>query len=254
MGFKNQVVVVTGSSSGIGKEIALEFAREGANVVVNSRNEAEAQKTAEEIAAEGGKAVWVVADVTKREQVNRMLQTAVDQFGRIDVLVNNAGGDGGSRWVEDLAEEDWDRIVDLNLKSVFLCSQAVIEIMRKQQYGRIVNISSQAGRAMSIFAGAAYTSAKAGVIGFTRHLARELAQDGISVNAVAPGIIMSGDRFAQRWLANDEEEKKKALEDIPIGRLASSSEVAAAVLFLASENASYFVGACLDVNGGRWML
>jgi len=156
--------------------------------------------------------------------------------------------------VEGLDEDDWDRVINNNLKSVFLCSQAVIPTMKQQKSGKIVNISSQAGRALTILAGPHYSAAKAGVIAFTKQLAFELAGHGINVNGVAPGIIRSGPRIDATWESFPPERRQRFLEDIPLGRLGENREIVSAVLFLASDDSSYFVGATLDANGGRWML
>ena len=254
MQFKDKVVIITGSSSGIGREIALQFAREGGNVIINGRNQQEVGSVVDEIQSSGGTALGFVADVSIKGQVENLVNYTIQNFDRVDILVNNAGGGGGSKNVEDLTEEDWDEVIAKNLKSVFFCSQAVLETMKKNKYGKIINISSQAGRALTILAGPHYASAKAGVIAFTRQLAKEVARSGINVNAVAPGIIYSGPRFGQVWDSYPEGEREQFLEDIAIGRLGTNREIAATVLFLASDGAGYLVGATLDVNGGRWML
>lgn len=254
MGFNGKVVVVTGSSKGIGREIALEFASKGAVVVVNGRNKVDIEKVVNEINDNDGIAFGIAADVTKKEEVENLFKAVIEKYGTVDVLVNNAGGNNGSNKVESLTEEDWDAVIDRNLKSVFLCSKAVIGVFKEKRQGRIINISSQAGRAISILAGPHYASAKAGVISFTKHLARELAPYGVTVNSIAPGIINSGEKLEGEWNSHTKEEQEKFLEDIPLRRLGTNSEVAETVLFLASEGAGYIVGGCLDVNGGRWML
>jgi len=254
MAFDGKIVIVTGSSSGIGKEIALEFASKGSIVVVNGRNKTSVDSVVNEIVQNGGSALGIVADVTKKLEVVNLVSVVVGKLGTVDVLVNNAGGGSGSKTVEDLDEKDWDEVIDRNLKSVFLCSQAVLKILKRQKSGRIINIASQAGRALTILAGPHYASAKAGVVAFTKQLANELAIDGITVNTVAPGIVNSGPRLEGVWNSFSEEKRNKFIEDIPVKRLGVNGEIAAAVLFLASQEASYIVGACIDVNGGRWML
>jgi NAD(P)-dependent dehydrogenase (short-subunit alcohol dehydrogenase family) len=254
MSFKGKVVVVTGSSKGIGREIALEFSNKGAIVIVNGRNKVEVEKVANEINNNGGTSLGIVADVTKKAEVENLFGSVIDKYGKVDILVNNAGGDSGSKTVEDLTEEEWDSVIDRNLKSVFLCSKAVIENFKIQKQGRIINIASQAGRAISILGGPQYAAAKAGVIGFTKHLARELANYGVTVNSIAPGIVISGEKLKNEWNSHTKKEQNKILEDIPLKRLGTNVEIAKAVLFLASEDSSYILGACLDVNGGRWML
>ncbi|MFT8314100.1 MAG: SDR family NAD(P)-dependent oxidoreductase [Clostridium sp.] len=254
MGFKDKVVVVTGSSSGIGREIALEFGKEGATVIVNGRNEAAIERVVAEIKNNGGVALGIRADVTQKKEVENLFETVIEKYGTVDILVNNAGGGGDAKKVEDITEEEWDTVVNRNLKSVFFCTQAVIGTLKKQKKGRIINISSQAGRALTILAGPHYASAKAGVISFTKQVAKDLAKYNVTVNAVAPGIIASGDRLDNAWNSFSEEDRDGFLNDIPVGRLGINSEVAHVVLFLASEEAGYIVGATIDVNGGRWML
>jgi NAD(P)-dependent dehydrogenase (short-subunit alcohol dehydrogenase family) len=254
MPFTDKIALITGASAGIGREIARAFAEKGAKVVVNGRNREAVEAVVTEINGTGGTALAAPADVSKKEEVQQLVQKATEAFGRIDVLVNNAGGSSGSRTVEGLDEDDWDRVISNNLKSVFLCSQAVISTMKQQKSGKIVNISSQAGRALTILAGPHYSAAKAGVIAFTKQLAHELAGHGINVNGIAPGIIRSGPRIDSVWESFPPERRQRFLEDIPLGRLGENREIVSAVLFLASEEASYFVGATLDANGGRWML
>lgn len=254
MPFTDKVALITGASAGIGRDIAIAFASQGASVVVNGRNREAVAAVAEEITAAGGTALGVPADVSRKEEVQELARRTLQRFGRIDVLVNNAGGSSGSRTVEGLSEDDWDRVINGNLKSVFLCSQAVIPAMKRQKSGRIVNISSQAGRALTILAGPHYSAAKAGVIALTRQLAKELAGDGIRVNAVAPGIIRSGPRIEATWDSFSSASRQRFLEDIPAGRLGENCEIVPVVLFLASEGTNYIFGATIDVNGGRWML
>ena len=184
-----------------------------------------------------------------------MVQKAIDTFGRIDILVNNAGGALHTpHKLEEVDEKDWDKVVNINLKGAFLCSQAVIAQMRKQGTGgKIVNISALAGRSYATLAGVQYTSAKAGIGGLTRHLAREVGPFGINVNAVAPSVMLTGERVRGLWEAKTEEERKKVIEEIPLRRLAEPREIARVVVFLASDDASYVTGVTLDVNGGRFM-
>ena len=255
MRLKDKISIVTGSAAGLGKVIALAMAEEGARVVVCDVNEQALQTTAKEIEQISKPALPVLADVSDKKQVARMVQKAIDTFGRIDILVNNAGGALHTpHKLEEVDEKDWDKVVNINLKGAFLCSQAVIAQMRKQGTGgKIVNISALAGRSYATLAGVQYTSAKAGIGGLTRHLAREVGPFGINVNAVAPSVMLTGERVRGLWEAKTEEERKKVIEEIPLRRLAEPREIARVVVFLASDDASYVTGVTLDVNGGRFM-
>jgi 3-oxoacyl-[acyl-carrier protein] reductase len=254
MSFKETVALVTGSSSGIGEAIARAFAAQGAAVVVNGRDAARIDGVVARIHADGGRAIGVRADVTRKAEVQGLIDGALATFGRIDIVVNNAGGEGAAKQVEEISEDDWDRVLATNLKSAFLVTQAALPVLKRRGGGRIVNISSQAGRAMTILAGPAYSAAKAGLQAFSRQAARQAAPFGININVVAPGIIRSNARIESLWDDLPQELKTRYLSDIPIGRLGENDEIVAAVLFLASPGASYLVGATLDVNGGRWML
>jgi len=254
MSFEGKVALVTGASSGMGEAIALAFAARGAAVVVNGRDPGRIERVVGRIKAAEGAAIGVRADVASRSEVQRLVESALSAFGRIDILVNNAGGDGGAKRVEDISEQEWDAVFATNLKSVFLVTQAVLPVLKRQGGGKIVNISSQAGRAMTILAGPAYSAAKAGVQAFSRQVAREAAPFGINVNVVAPGIIRSSSRLDAVWDDLPDDLRARILSDIPAGRLGENAEIVAAVLFLASPGASYLIGATLDVNGGRWML
>ena len=255
MRLKDKISIVTGSAAGLGKVIALAMAEEGARVVVCDVNEQALQTTAKEIEQISKPALPVLADVSYKKEVERMVQKAIDTFGRIDILVNNAGGALHTpHKLEEVDEKDWDKVVNINLKGAFLCSQAVIAQMRKQGTGgKIVNISALAGRSYATLAGVQYTSAKAGIGGLTRHLAREVGPFGINVNAVAPSVMLTGERVRGLWEAKTEEERKKVIEEIPLRRLAEPREIARVVVFLASDDASYVTGVTLDVNGGRFM-
>lgn len=255
MRLREKVAVVTGSAGGLGRIIALTLAEEGAAVVINDVDPEALEKTLQEMGGLGRRVLAVQADVSDRRQVERMVQDTVDQFGCVDVLVNNAGGALRTpHKIEEAQEEDWDRVVDVNLKGAFLCSQAVIARMRKQESGgKIVNMSALAGRSYATLAGAQYSSAKAGIGGLTRHLAREVGPDGINVNAVAPTVMLTGGRVKGLWDAKTEDERKRVLASIPLRRLADPKEIARVVVFLVSDDASYVTGVTLDVNGGRFM-
>ena len=255
MRLKGKVAVVTGSAQGLGRIIALTMAEEGARVVINDVDGEALENTMEEMKRLGHAVLSVQADVTNADQVDRMVQKSIDEFGSVDILVNNAGGALHTpHQIEEVREEHWDRVVNVNLKGAFLCSRAVIARMRKQASGgKIVNMSALAGRSYATLAGAQYSSAKAGIGGLTRHLAREVGPDGITVNAVAPTVMLTGERVKGLWEAKTEEEKRRVIESIPLRRLADPREIATVVVFLASDDASYITGVTLDVNGGRFM-
>ena len=239
--------LVTGASRGIGRAVALKLASEGAKVALNfAGNEAAANEVRQEIEAAGGQAILVKADVANEAAVQDMVQKTADAFGRIDILVNNAGitRDG---LLARMKEEDWDAVLSTNLKGVFLTTKAVAKLMMKQRAGRIVNMASVVG--VSGNAGQAnYSAAKAGVIGFTKTIARELASRGVTANAVAPGFIAT-----DMTSVLSDKAKEAALAGIPLGRMGTPEDVAAAVLFLASDQASYITGQVLHVDGGMVM-
>ena len=240
---EGKIAVVTGAGRGIGKAIALRFAAQGASLVLNSLSES-ASKVAEEITAASGKAMAVQGDVSKSEDVAKLIDAAVSAYGCIDILVNNAGitRDG---LLMRMNEEDWDAVMDTNLKSVYLCCRAALRPMLKSRGGgRIINISSVIG--LSGNAGQAnYAASKAGIIGFTKSLARELASRQVTVNAIAPGFIVT-----DMTTGMSEEAKQALLKRIPLGALGEPEDVAAAASFLASGEARYITGQTLTVDGG----
>jgi NAD(P)-dependent dehydrogenase (short-subunit alcohol dehydrogenase family) len=200
-----------------------------------------------------GKPPLVVAgSVSDRAVVERLAGETLQRFGRIDILVNNAGGGTALRFLEEVTEADWDYTLNSNLKSAFLCCQAVAPAMKAQRAGRIVNVSSVAGRNVSRLSGPQYSSAKAGLLGLTRHLAQDLGPFGITVNTVAPGPTLV-ERVAKKWALHAAEERARLLAAIPLGRLAQPEEVATVIAFLASEEAAYVTGVTIDVNGGSFM-
>lgn len=254
MKLAGKVAMVTGSSKGLGREMAFALAREGARVVVNGRNQEDVQAVAQTIRSAGGEALAVPASVSREEEIRGMVEQALRAFGTVDILVNNAGGGAPAIFLEEMDPAQWEKEIRVNLTGAFLCSRAVVGEMKRKKWGRIINISSQAGRSGSELAGIPYASAKAGLIGFTRQLARQVAPYGILVNAVAPGLILSGERLKKKWLAQSEADRQEKLKNIPLGRLGNPEEVSSIVVFLASEDASYITGAVIDVNGGRFML
>jgi len=248
--FSGEVAWVTGSSTGIGRAVALALAREGCRVAVHyNRSEAEAREVVEEIEASGGEALLVGGDVSDAAEVERMVGEIEDRFGRIDILVNNAGSLIERRSFSALTEDLWDRVMEVNLKSVFLCSKAVLPPMRRQGRGRIINMTSVAARNGGGPGSAAYATAKAGVSNLTRAMAKELVSENILVNAVAPGVITTP--FHDRFTPPDVREG--LLRGIPIGREGTPEEVAGAVMFLASSASDYVVGEIVEVNGGQLM-
>lgn len=246
MSLEGKVALITGSAQGIGKTIAMELAGDGADCLISDIDPGMAENTAAEIRAMGRKSVSVKANVADSGDVAAMIQKGIDEFGKIDILVNNAGitRDG---LIMRMKDEDWDQVLQVNLKGAFLCIRAVSRQMMKQRSGRIVNIASIVG-AMGNAGQANYVASKAGLIGLTKTVARELASRGITCNAVAPGFI---DTAMTQVLADDV--KKNLLDQIPMGRLGSAADVAHAVRFLASEEAAYITGQVIHVNGGMYM-
>jgi 3-oxoacyl-[acyl-carrier protein] reductase len=250
MRFRDQVVVVTGAAVGIGATMAGMFAREGARVAVLDIDVPRLDEVARGITADGAEVLAKRCDVTSPADVGRSVDTVVGRWGRLDVLVNNAGGFYKIASIEEIDHDEWETILRLNLTSVFICSKAVVPLMKRQRRGRIVNMASIAGRTGNIPTAAHYAAAKAGIIGLTRQLAREVATHGILVNAVAPGTTAT-----PRVLAARPPEATRALAAaVPIGRLAEPADIAETVLFLASDAARFVTGATLDVNGGQAML
>ncbi len=252
MRLKDKVAVVTGAAQGIGQGTAMRFAREGAHVAVCDINAEGVKKVSQDIIALGRKSLWFEVDVSVSSQVNHMVEKAVESLGRIDILVNNAGGGFNlPNKLEEITEEIWDRVVDVNLKGTFICSRAVAPYMKQQKSGRIINLSSKAGRYGGELTGIQYSSAKAGVMGLTRQLAKDLGPFGITANAIAPGLALSSPRVEKLWMERKSEEERQAMiQAIPLRRLSTVEEQASVILFLASDDASYVSGVTSDVNGG----
>lgn len=247
MNVEGKIALVTGGSRGIGRAVALQLAAAGADVAINySGNEQAAKHVQQEIEKLGRKAIVIQADVAQSSSVKAMIKQVIDTFGTLDILVNNAGITRDNLLMR-MKEEEWDDVINTNLKGVFNCIQAVTRQMMKQRAGRIVNISSVVG-VMGNAGQANYTAAKAGVIGLTKSTAKELATRGITVNAVAPGFIETD----MTSLLN-ESMITKTIEHIPLGKLGSASDVADAVTFFASEQAAYITGQVLHVDGGMVM-
>jgi NAD(P)-dependent dehydrogenase (short-subunit alcohol dehydrogenase family) len=246
--------MVTGGAQGMGLAIARALHREGARVVLMDVNPDAVAAAAEEIDATGVRAVGQRADVTRLEDVQAVVAEVQARWGSVDILVNNAGGALHTpHMLEEIQEKDWNLVVDVNLKGSFFCCQAVIPAMARQGKGVIINMSALAGHWRASLAGVQYVAAKAGVEGLTRQLAYDWGRSGIRVNAVAPTVTLTGARVQALWDAKSAEEKKKVLSAIPLGRLGTPEEVAAAVVFLASDESSFITGVTLDVNGGRYL-
>lgn len=243
---QGQVAIVTGASRGIGRSTALAFAAEGANVVVNyASSSGAADEVVAEITHAGGNAIALQADVSKVEQVDNLVNEVMEKLGRIDILVNNAGITRDTLLLR-MKPEDWQAVIDLNLTGVFLCTRAVSKIMLKQKSGRIINITSVAGQ-MGNPGQANYSAAKAGVIGFTRTVAKELASRGVTVNAVAPGFIATD-------MTKDLKNTDDIVKFIPLGRYGQPEEIAGMIRFLAADSAAaYITGQVFNVDGGMVM-
>lgn len=240
-----RVAIITGASRGIGKAVAFALAAEGANVVVNyASSSTAAEQVVAEICEAGGKAIAIQADVSKLEQVDALVNGTLEKFGRVDILVNNAGITRDALLLR-MKPEDWQAVIDLNLTGVFLCTRAVSKVMLKQKSGRIISITSVAGQ-MGNPGQANYSAAKAGVIGFTKTVAKELASRGITVNAIAPGFIATD---MTNNLKSDE-----ILKYIPLGRYGQPEEIAGMARFLAADDAAaYITGQVFNVDGGMVM-
>jgi len=243
---KGKVAVITGASRGIGKSIALALAAQGASIVAMDMDQAATEAVVSELQAAGTKALAVVGNVTVTADVDRMIESAVEAFGRVDILVNNAGitRDG---LIMRMKDEEWDAVLNVNLKGAFVCTRAAFKVMSKQRYGRIINIASIVGQ-MGNAGQANYCASKAGLIGLTKSNAREMAKRNVTVNAVAPGFIATAMTDAL-----PEKVREELAAQIPLERLGSAEDIANAVTFLASEASAYITGHVLAVNGGMYM-
>lgn len=246
MSLVGKAAVVTGAAQGIGRAIALALAKEGADIVVSDINLEKAKETARELETLGRKTLAIQTNVAKGEDVENLAKTAIDTFGKVDILVNNAGITRDNLLMR-MKDEEWEQVIEVNLKGTFYCTRAFLRPMLKQKGGRIVNITSIVG-VMGNAGQANYSASKAGVIGFTKTMAREVASRNITVNAVAPGFI---DTDMTRALS--EEVRKNLQNQIPLGRLGTPEDIAEAVSFLVSDAASYITGQILHVNGGMLM-
>lgn len=246
--FTGKVAFVTGGGNGIGRATALAFAREGASVVVADVSEENNRETARLIEEIGGQALAVTCNVTRAEDVRNALDKTIEKFGRLDIAFNNAGVEQKKAATAELEEEEWNRIVDTNLRGVFLCMKYEIPLILKQGGGAIVNTSSGAG-IIGVAYGAAYVASKHGLIGLTKSTALEYAKSNIRVNAVCPGYIET--EMMDRFTGGTSEGREKVIAEEPIGRMGKPEEVAAAVIWLSSDAASFVTGHSLVVDGGQ---
>ena len=242
----DKVAIVTGASRGIGRFIAVALAAQGAKVVASARNAEALESLVAEIRTQGGEAVAVVADVAVETEANNLIEQTVATYGRVDILVNNAGITRDGLLLR-MKNDDWDAVLDTNLKGAFLCTRAAAKFMSKQRNGRIINISSVVGE-MGNAGQVNYSASKAGLLGLTKSVARELARRNVTVNAVTPGFIVS--EMTEKMT---DKARETMAEQIPLGRLGEAEDVANAVLFLASDQSSYITGQVLGVNGGMYM-
>jgi 3-oxoacyl-[acyl-carrier protein] reductase len=242
----NRIAMVTGASRGIGRACALELAKAGDKVVLAARQVEKLEEVAAEVRAAGGEAFVVALDLASQESIKAAISKASKEFGRIDILVNNAGVTKDNLALR-MKPDDWNMVLQTNLSGAFFCIQQVISPMMRERWGRIVNISSVVGQAGNP-GQANYVASKAGLLGLTKSLAQELASRNITVNAVAPGFIETDMTNVLK-----DEQKARITQGIPMGRIGNAAEVAAAVRFLASDEASYITGNVIDVNGGMYM-
>ncbi len=250
MNLDGKIAIVTGSGSerGIGRSIALKLAEYGANIVVADMNLEGAKKVAAEVEAKGCKAIAVENNVTDEDSVIALMKKTEETFGRLDILVNNAGITQPVSTL-DTTVDDWNRVISVNLTGTFLCSREAAKIMKKNKYGRIVNISSVSGkRGGGVYGGSHYSAAKAGILGFSKAFAREVVEDNITINSVCPGLVATDIR---KGLSDERE--RAIWETIPMKRPGSPDEIAETVAFLASDGAAYITGEDIDVNGGSHM-
>lgn len=247
-----RTALITGARRGIGFSVAERLYQDGANIVLLDIDLAETQAAASQIDPSGKRVLALTADVSDITEVRRAVDQAATHFGSIDILVNNAGispkHDGKSATIAAMSVDEWQRVLAINLTGTFLCSQACMEIMKARSWGRIINMSSQAGRTVSTIAGAHYAASKGGVIAFSRSLAAETGAFGITVNCIAPGRIMTPMSAEAGQAANEQ-----YLKRIPVNRLGYPDDIAATVSFLASNEAGFITGATIDVNGGSFM-
>ena len=254
--FEGRVAVVTGGAGGLGRALCRGFAAEGAAVAIVDLDADAVSGVADELSTSAGaQAEGVAADVREPAAVRAAVDRVAERFGRLDVLVNGAGGSLNTpKDLADIGPEDYDLVLDVNLRGAFLFCQHAVDLLAADGGGAIVNISSIGGRSASPVTGVPYAAAKAGLLGLTRRLAREVGPRGVRVNALAPGLFLSGPRMEGMWQAMTDAEQREVLGAIPLRRMPDLDEAVDPVLFLAGDEASYITGAVLDVNGGRLMV
>jgi NAD(P)-dependent dehydrogenase (short-subunit alcohol dehydrogenase family) len=257
MRLKNKVAIVTGGAQGLGLAIAEALIQEGARVVICDVAHAKLKDAEERLAKSGCALRSIDCDVTDPRSVDQMVGKCIQEFGCIDILINNAGGSGGDSAYTFLepgySRDIWGPVLKLNLEGTINCSMSVIPHMIEKKSGRIINVSSQSAKYASEMSGPVYAASKAGQLGLTRNLAVKLGVHGINVNAVVAGVVISGPRMEGKWKALTEQEREEKLASVPLRRLGTPQDIAQAVVFLASNDSSYINGASLDVNGGRFM-
>ena len=254
MQFAGKAAIVTGGAKGLGKSFAMELASRGCAVLIADVDETELARTRQEIVNAGGTCICGKVDVTRAADTVAMGQQVLEEYGRLDLLINSAGGSMGVPKVpvDEILEEDWDRVVNLNLKGTFLCTKAAAPSMKKQKSGKIINLSSITARIGGELTPVQYVCSKGAISTLTRHVAQELGPFGINVNAIAPGITLT-QRLEGMWTQRKtEEERNTYLARIPLGRLGTVGEITKAVVFLCSSDADYITGITLDVNGGMF--
>lgn len=249
---ENKIAIITGSTEGIGLATALALSKEGAQVIINGR-EQEKIESALNLISQNSKnpPLSVIGDITLTKTRSELINHAKN-LGKLDILVNNAGGGTKNIKIHDVDDIDLEKSIKFNLSSAFSLARDAAELMKQQSYGRIINVSSVAGRHKGRLSGPQYSAAKAGMIGFTRHFSWDLGRYGITVNSVAPGFVMT-QRAYEKWNKRTENEKNLMLEGVPVKRFATPEEIAYGIVFLASERAAYITGICLDINGGSFM-
>ena len=253
MRFQNKVALVTASASGIGKATAEILAREGAHLVAADLNPDSLSNLSKSIKAEGGTITTKEVNVLEEEPVKNLVDSLIADLGKIDILVNAVGGStvikDSSASVDNLEFDDWNKILDFNLRGTFLCTHEVVKHMKRQGNGKIVNISSDAAHSLGE-PSSAYVAAKAGIMAFTKKVAKESGPYGVTCNAIAPGMTLS-ERIQPRWAQRSEEQRQIIIDQIPLGRLSQPEDQAKVIAFLASEDANYVTGVTIDTSGGK---